>query len=154
MTDTNETPAEDPQNAPSEPNEDGLGDAGKKAIAAEREARKTAEKAAADYKAQLERIEQANLTELEKAQKRAEAAEKQANDLATKAARAEVAAAKGVPAALLTGTTQEELEASADALIAFRGEPAKGPVVPTQGKTPDKAAPESADDWLRNLAKR
>lgn len=36
---------------------------------------------------------------------------------------ANVAAAKGVPAALLTGTTQEELEAAADALLAFRGTP-------------------------------
>ena len=35
--------------------------------------------------------------------------------------RAEVAAAKGIPAGLLTGTTQAELEASADALLAFRG---------------------------------
>ena len=70
----------------------------------------------------LSEIEQANQTEAEKAQARAEAAEKRASELEAKALRAEVAAAKGVPAALLTGSTQEELEAAADALLAFKGE--------------------------------
>jgi hypothetical protein len=70
----------------------------------------------------LSEIESANKTEAEKAAARAEAAEKRAAELEAKALRAEVAAAKGVPAALLTGGTQEELEAAADALIAFRGE--------------------------------
>jgi hypothetical protein len=36
--------------------------------------------------------------------------------------RADVAALKGVPASSLTGSTTEELEASADALIEWRGE--------------------------------
>ena len=76
-------------------------------------------KKAADRLAQ---IEEANKTEAEKAAARAEAAEKRAAELETKALRAEVANAKGVPAALLTGSTQDELEAAADALIAFRGE--------------------------------
>ena len=70
----------------------------------------------------LTQIEEANKSEAEKAAARAEAAEKRAAELEAKALRAEVAAAKGVPAALLTGSTQEELEAAADALIAFRGE--------------------------------
>lgn len=75
----------------------------------------------------LAEIEEANKTEAEKAQARAEAAEKRATELEAKAIRAEVAAAKGVPVALLTGSTQEELEAAADALIAFRGEQKAGP---------------------------
>ena len=75
----------------------------------------------------LTKIEEANKTEAEKAQARAEAAEKRAAELEAKALRAEVAAAKGVPVALLTGSTQEELEAAADALIAFRGEQKTGP---------------------------
>jgi hypothetical protein len=72
--------------------------------------------------AKLAEIESANQTEAEKVQARLDAAEKRASELEAKALRAEVAAAKGVPAALLTGSTQEELEAAADALIAFRGE--------------------------------
>ncbi|WP_052083159.1 hypothetical protein [Rhodococcoides fascians] len=43
--------------------------------------------------------------------------------------RADVATAKGVPAALLTGSTKEELEAQADALLEFRGKVPGGPVV-------------------------
>jgi ATPase subunit of ABC transporter with duplicated ATPase domains len=70
----------------------------------------------------LSKLEEANKTEAEKAAARAEAAEKRAAELEAKALRAEVAASKGVPVALLTGGTQEELEAAADALIAFRGE--------------------------------
>jgi len=70
----------------------------------------------------LAEIESANQTEAEKVQARLDAAEKRAAELESKALRAEVAAAKGVPSALLTGSTQEELEAAADALIAFRGE--------------------------------
>jgi len=70
----------------------------------------------------LNEIEEANKTEAEKAAARAEAAEKRASELEAKALRAEVAASKGVPVVLLTGSTQEELEAAADALIAFRGE--------------------------------
>lgn len=70
----------------------------------------------------LSEIESANKTEAEKTAERLAAAEKRAAELEAKAIRAEVAAAKGVPAVLLTGSTQEELEAAADALIAFRGE--------------------------------
>ena len=72
--------------------------------------------------AKLAEIESANQTEAEKVQARLDAAEKRAVELESKALRAEVAAAKGVPSVLLTGSTQEELEAAADALLAFRGE--------------------------------
>lgn len=101
----------------------------------------------------LTEIEEAQKSE---AQKQAEALQRAEQQLAAERSarlRAEVAAAKGVPADLLVGGTQEELEASADALIAFKGEPS-GPVVPGQGKTPDAPAPENADDWLRGLARQ
>ena len=44
--------------------------------------------------------------------------------------RSQVAEAKGVPAALLTGSTQAEIEAAADALIAFRGVQPPAPPAP------------------------
>lgn len=75
----------------------------------------------------LAEIEEANKTEAEKVAERLAAAEKRAAELEAKATRAEVAAAKGVPVELLTGSTTEELEASADALIAFRGEQKQAP---------------------------
>jgi membrane protein involved in colicin uptake len=60
-------------------------------------------------------------SELQKAQEAAAKAEARATALEAKVLRAQVAAAKGVDADLLSGTSQEELEASADRLIAWRG---------------------------------
>lgn len=75
----------------------------------------------------LSEIEEANKTEAEKVAERLATAEKRAADLEVKALRSDVALAKGVPVALLTGSTQEELEAAADALIEFRGEQKQTP---------------------------
>jgi len=78
-----------------------------------------------DLKAKAQKYaewEEANKTEVQKTAERLAAAEKRAAELEAKALRSEVAAAKGVPSVLLTGSTQEELEASADALLEFRGE--------------------------------
>lgn len=60
-------------------------------------------------------------SELQKAQEAAAKAEARAAALESKVLRAQVAAAKGVDADLLSGTSQEELEASADRLLAWRG---------------------------------
>lgn len=91
-------------------------------------------KAAAD---ELAKIKESQKTEAQKLQ---EERDKATAELASERAariRAEVAATKGIPANLLSGSTQEELEASADALIAFRGDVPKGPVIPGQGKSPN-----------------
>lgn len=101
--------------------------------------------------AKLKEFEESQKTEAQKAQERLDAAEKRASELELKATRAEIAAAKGVPVELLSGGTQEELEASADALIAFRGEPAKGPVIPGQGATPKTAPEPKAEAFGRAL---
>lgn len=84
-----------------------------------------AAKANADKAKAFDQVEESSKTELQKAQERAEAAEQKAAEIEARAQRAEVAAAKGVPSDLLTGSTKEQLEASADALLAFRGEQAK-----------------------------
>ncbi|MET0887903.1 MAG: hypothetical protein ABWX92_15810 [Mycetocola sp.] len=61
-------------------------------------------------------------------------------------ARARVAAAKGVPEALLTGSTQEEFEAAADALIAFRGEQSSNRLlIPNEGNSPTGG--KAASSW-------
>jgi hypothetical protein len=91
-----------------------LGDAGEKALAAERKARREAEAALKDVQAQLQQLTDKDKSELDKlrdenAQLKAEAA-----DAATRALRLEVAAEKGVKARWLTGATREELEAAAD----------------------------------------
>lgn len=80
--------------------------------------------------AEYDKAQEAAKTEAQKLADRLAAAEAKAQEAEVKALRAEVAQAKGVPAALLTGATQEALEAAADALIAFRGEAPK-PAAPS-----------------------
>lgn len=102
-------------------------------------------KAAAD---ELQALKDAQKTETQKAQ---DALTKAQQELAQERAarlRAQVAATKGVPEELLSGSTQDELEASAEKLLAFKGAEPKGPVIPNQGKTPVNGP--SADDWLRS----
>ncbi len=70
---------------------------------------------------QFDEITEAQMSELEKANERAAQAETRAAEIEQRATRAEVAAATGVPAELLSGTTQEDLEASAAKLLEFRG---------------------------------
>lgn len=99
----------------------------------------------------LTEIEEANKTEAEKVAERLAAAEKRAVELEAKATRAEVAAAKGVPIGLLSGSTKEELEASADALIQFKGESGSTTLhVPNEGKSPT-AQVDSKKQFAKNL---
>lgn len=79
--------------------------------------------------ARLDEIEEANKTEAQKTADRLAELERVNAELSTAKLRSDVAADKGVPAGLLTGATKEELEASADALIEFRGE--QKPAVPS-----------------------
>lgn len=97
-------------------------------------------------------LEEASKSELQKAQERAEAAEKALAAATATAARAEVAAAKGVPVALLSGDTREALEASADALLAFRDETArKGNYAPNEGRTSNIDKGSELREFTRNL---
>lgn len=96
--------------------------------------------------------EEANKTEVQKAAERLAAAEKRATELEAKALRSEVAATKGVPSALLTGSTQEELEAAADALIAFRGESkATGPSSSALSRVNNNIPVEPDAQFVRQL---
>jgi hypothetical protein len=106
-----------PADPPADPKPDAdLGDAGKKALASERDARKAAEKELARYKkAEADKVD-ADKTEAEKraaADARADAAE-------LRATRLEVAHEKGLTPAQakrLVGTNREELEADADEVL-------------------------------------
>lgn len=91
---------------------------------------RTEAKANADAAKRLTEIEEAQKTEAQKLADRLAAAEAKAQAAELKSLRAEIAATKGVPAALLAGNTEEELTASADALLAFRGEAPKLPAAP------------------------
>lgn len=80
--------------------------------------------------AELQKVRDAAKSDLQKALERAEAAEKAAAEASFTALRTKIAAAKGVPAASLTGTTEDELSASADELIAWRDANKPTPAVP------------------------
>lgn len=73
-----------------------LGDPGKKAIAAEREARKAAEKAAATLQAQLDEIRKSQMSDLEKAQATATEFQQAAEQARAEALRWRIAAKHGI----------------------------------------------------------
>lgn len=115
-----------------------LGAPGLAALKSEREAKAAAERRAATAEARIKEFENRDKTDEQKRSEEADELRRENAELKSAKTRAEVAAAKGVPANLLSGSTQEELEASADALIAFKGEvqPQKL-IVPNEGKTPE-----------------
>lgn len=128
-----------------------LGDAGQKAIKAERDARKAAERTAADLAAKLKSIEDASLSELDRTKKAADEAASELAALRIENVRNKVALSKGVPADLidfLTGSTEEEVAAKADILIARlntsgtpKPDPSQGAKgTTTQGTTGDQFA--------------
>jgi len=120
-----------------EPVVEDLGEGGKAALAAEREARRKAEaklrdlrnadKELREVRAALKQFEDRDKSEVDLLRERAESAERAAEEAAKSVAAAElsalrskVAAVKGVPGERLTGDTEEELAASADQLIEWR----------------------------------
>lgn len=104
--------------------------------------------------AKFDEAEDAAKNDTQKAIERAEKAEARANAAELASTRATVAAAKGVPVELLTGSTEEELTASAEALVKWRGEvDSKRYVSDADGKHP-APVPARSDDWLREEFKR
>lgn len=120
-----------------------LGETGLAALKSEREARKAAEKAAAEAAARIKEFEDAQKSEAEKQAERLAEIERENASLKSAKARAEVAAAKGIPASLIAGPASdsaEDLEAYAEALIAFRGEQQQPTyTVPVAGQRPELA---------------
>lgn len=102
--------------------------------------------------AKLDEIEQANKSELQKAQDALAAEVKARNAAETLLMRHEVAAEKGLDthaAVFLQGNTREELEASATALTELIGSRTRVSPDPTQGR---ETQPDTnpTGDWLRN----
>lgn len=113
-----------------------LGDGGKKALQAERDARKTAERTTAELSARLKQFEDANLSELERTKKAAEESAAELAKLRHENTRNKVAIDKGVPADLvefLTGDTEGDIAAKADLLLARLNTPGTPKPDPSQG---------------------
>jgi len=79
-------------------------------------------KANAEKATRYDDVIESQKTEAQKTAERLAEAELIAKESKIRAIRAEVAALKGVPAELLTGTTESEIEESATSLLKFRGE--------------------------------
>lgn len=136
-----------------EPKGTDLGDAGKKALDAERREKRAAEKRAAELEARLKEFEDRDKTEAQKLAERAEKAERDLAAIQQNALRAEVALEKGLTpsqAKRLIGATREELEADADELLKDLGDAGKPRAPkpdPNQGRTPNGVPldPRAAD---------
>jgi len=134
--DTTAVPAAEPAAEPTQEPAETLGENGVKALQAEREARKAAEKAVADLNAKLQGFEDAKLSDIERANKAAADAAAELASLRTENARSKVALEKGVPADLiefLTGDTAEDMAAKADVLMARLSSPGVPKPDPSQG---------------------
>ena len=127
------TPAEAPQGDPVE----ALGEPGKKALAAEREARKAAEKSAADLAAKLKEIEAAQMSDLERAQAAAKEYQEAAAKASSEALRWRIAAKHGISdedaEVFLTGADEDTLTRQAERLSALST--AGGPPTPKPDAT-------------------
>ena len=133
--------ADDPTPDPDAPKKDDPApdpDAGaKKALDAERAARREAEKQLKAVLAQLQELVDKDKSEVDKLRDQVNALTKERDDAASAALRHEIAIAKGLNAAQakrLVGATREELEADADEILeAF---PTKGGATPPPSKKP------------------
>ena len=136
--------SEDQQETP--PKDDSvqqLGDAGKKALASERKARRDAEKALADAQAKVREFEQAQMSEQERLNAQLKEAQEAAAKATAEALRLRIAAEVGLDPELhefLDGITDEEqMRARAKKLAAKAGAPAPK-------KTPDFGGGKRGED--------
>lgn len=136
--------ADDPK--PDAPKPEDLGDAGKKALDAERKARRDAEQKAKDLEARLDALETTKKSEMEQL---TATVKKLGEDLATERSdklRLEVATVKGLTPAQakrLTGASREELEADADDLLEAFPAPKSDAGDKKTDDPPAKSAPPS-----------
>lgn len=122
-----------------------------KAEARKWEDRAKANKArAAQFEAQLSDLQGA-ASDAEKLTARVKALEDRNASLEHGALVSEVAAAKGVDPGLLAGSTRQELEAYAEKLLAWRGEPVKQAAAPALGYQPSTPEISATQQVVRNL---
>lgn len=120
-TTTEQTADQTEEQTQGDPAEAPLGEGGKKALDAERTARKAAETAAAELQKQLDALNAEKMTDLERAQTAAKVAEEAAAKATTEAMRLRVAAKHGISDEdadlFLVGTDVETLERQAARLV-------------------------------------
>lgn len=146
---TTDQPAKPEVDQQGEPADKPLGENGEKALAAERDARKAADKKNADLQKQIDALNAEKMSELERAQKAAKDAEEAAATAAAEALRLRVAAKHGISDEdadlFLTGTDAETLERQAARLV--ERTPASPRPDPSQGAKGADAKGTTADSF-------
>lgn len=106
----------------------------------------------------LDQLEEANKTELQKATEQGEAYRKELEALkaanAIRDARAAVSDETGVPASVLTGETEEECRAQAQAILDFAGKQSRYPAVRDAGEskaTVKRSTREQFKEWANQV---
>lgn len=133
-TDTLEQPATAPEE---------LGDAGKKALEAERKARRAAEKAAAEAAAKIRQYEDAQKSEAERLAARVAELEQAAATATAEAARQRIVNETGLPADLadlIVGADEDAMRATAERI--------KAHLAPAQRFGPVDTGPKNVDNGL------
>jgi hypothetical protein len=131
-------PAETPDPAPDAT----LGDGGKRALEAERTARKAAQKAAQEAMAKVKAYEDRDKTELERLTEQAAEAKAEAEAARTEALRLRIATNAKLPQDLqefLTGTDEDTIRSQAERLVAAMApsDPERPAPDPSQGARPN-----------------
>lgn len=128
-----------------------LGDAGEKALKAERQARRDAESKLRGSATKIDDLE----SQLAAAETAIQAVAGERDDLTTEVTRLKVAIDHGITADhldLLVGSDEAELSEKAKKVAALTAAGMKpGPVVPSQGVTPTEAASSPEREFLREL---
>lgn len=140
-----DAPKPDPKDAPKP---DDLGDAGKKALDAERKARRDAEQKAKDLEDRLKAIEDKDKSEVERLTEQIATLTKNAETATVERDRLKVAIMKGLSltqAKRLVGSTEEELSADADELLADLGQKDDEPKPTPSGKPREQLKPGNGD---------
>lgn len=166
-----QTGGDDESSAGKPSGEEQLGDNGKRALTSERSARRAAERQLKELQARLAQYEDAQKTELQKAQEAAKRYETELTTTRVANARLMAAVAHDLPPdliELLGDGTEEEIDARAKLLAAklAAAAPAPGaeskpsPAITrpveslTPGGKPASAEPEDPNAWLRRMAGR
>lgn len=146
VTDQENSGHDDVETADTPPKDDSaqpLGDAGKKALSAERKARRDAEKALADAQAKVREFEQAQMSEQERLTAQLKEAQAAAAKATAEALRLRVAAEVGLDPELhefLDGITDEEQMRARAKKLAAKASP------PAPKKTPDFGGGKRGED--------
>lgn len=97
-----------------------------------------------------QQLEDEKKSELQREQEQREALARENEKLKLGQLRRDIAEGKGVPAKLLSGSTKEEIEASADALLEYANA-ANGPRAPRPNPDQGRGSDNSpSGDWLRD----